>query len=91
MATTALPPTMRTWKYGSAAGRLENDLKLHASETLPKAGSDQHLIKVLALSLNPVDFKPAEAPLVGRFAVKYPMEDAVEASRRLKTGRRQER
>jgi NADPH:quinone reductase-like Zn-dependent oxidoreductase len=30
------------------------------------------LIKVVAVGLNPVDFKPAEAPLVGRFAVKYP-------------------
>jgi len=72
MATTTLPPTMRIWKYASAAGGLENNLKLHASETLPKPGPTQHLIKVLAVSLNPVDFKPAEAPLVGRFAVKYP-------------------
>jgi NADPH:quinone reductase-like Zn-dependent oxidoreductase len=63
---------MRVWKYASAAGGLENNLQLHASEPLPKPGPDQHLIKVLAVGLNPVDFKPAEAPLVGRFAVKYP-------------------
>ena len=63
---------MRIWKYASAAGGLENNLRLHTSEALPKPGPDQHLIKVLAVGLNPVDFKPAEAPLVGRFAVKYP-------------------
>ncbi|GAB7329961.1 hypothetical protein MBLNU13_g01660t2 [Cladosporium sp. NU13] len=63
---------MRVWKYASAAGGLENNLKLHTSEALPKPSPNQHLIKVLAVGLNPVDFKPAEAPLVGRFAVKYP-------------------
>jgi NADPH:quinone reductase-like Zn-dependent oxidoreductase len=72
MATSTLPPTMRVWKYASAAGGLENNLKLHTSLALPKPGPDQHLLKVLAVGLNPVDFKPAEAPLVGRFAVKYP-------------------
>lgn len=72
MATTALPPTMRIWKYASATGGIENNLKLHTSEALPKPRPDQHLIKVLAVGLNPVDFKPAEAPVVGRFAVKYP-------------------
>ena len=63
---------MRVWKYASAAGGLEKHLSLHTSEPLPKRDPDQHLIKVLAVGLNPVDFKPAEAPLVGRFAVKYP-------------------
>lgn len=61
MATATLPSTMRIWKYASAAGGLENNLKLHTSEALPKPRPDQHLIKVLAVGLNPVDFKPAEA------------------------------
>ena len=63
---------MRVWEYASAAGGLENNLKLHSLEALPKPGPSQHLIKVLAVGLNPEDFKPAEAALVGRFAVKYP-------------------
>jgi NADPH:quinone reductase-like Zn-dependent oxidoreductase len=74
---------MRVWKYASAAGGLENNLKLHASEPLPKPGPNQHLIKVLAVGLNPVDFKPAEAPFVGRFAVKYPATPGFDIAGRL--------
>lgn len=72
MAAATTPQAMRIWKYTSAKGGLENNLKLHTSEPLPKPRPDQHLIKVVAVGLNPVDFKPAEAPFIGRFAVKKP-------------------
>ena len=72
MAAITLPATMRVWKYASAGGGLDKNLVLHKSEPLPKPRPDQHLIKVVAVGLNPVDYKPAEAPIIGRFAVKKP-------------------
>jgi NADPH:quinone reductase-like Zn-dependent oxidoreductase len=64
MADTTLPSTMRVWKYASAKGGLEKNLTLYTSDPLPKPGPNQHLIKVLVVGLNPVDFKPAEAPFL---------------------------
>ncbi|TKA52116.1 hypothetical protein B0A55_13651, partial [Friedmanniomyces simplex] len=63
---------MRIWKYASAQGGLENHLRLHTAEPLPRPNTKQHLIQVLAVGLNPVDYKPAEAPLVGSLIVKKP-------------------
>jgi NADPH:quinone reductase-like Zn-dependent oxidoreductase len=85
MAEATLPSTMRVWKYASAEGGLEKNLTLHTSEPLPKPGPNQHLIKVLAVGLNPVDFKPAEAPFVGRFAVKKPATPGFDVAGRIVT------
>jgi NADPH:quinone reductase-like Zn-dependent oxidoreductase len=63
---------MRIWKYDSTDGGLERHLKLYPSEPLPKPSPSQHLIRVAAVALNPVDYKAPEAPLIGRFAVKKP-------------------
>nr|POE53635.1 zinc-type alcohol dehydrogenase-like protein c16a3.02c [Quercus suber] len=70
--TISAPSMMRIWKYASTDGGLEKNLVLHKSEPLPTPSTSQHLIKVIAAGLNPVDYKPAEAPLVGRIAVKKP-------------------
>lgn len=85
MANARLPSTMRVWKYASAEGGLEKNLRLHTSEPLPKPGPNQHLIKVLAVGLNPVDFKPAEAPVIGRIAVKKPATPGFDVSGRIVT------
>jgi NADPH:quinone reductase-like Zn-dependent oxidoreductase len=63
---------MRIWKYDSTDGGLEANLKLYSSEPLPKPGPSQHLIKIVAVGLNPVDYKAPEAPIIGRLAVKKP-------------------
>jgi len=63
---------MRIWKYKSTDGGLEKHLELYSSESLPTPSPNQHLIRVVAVGLNPVDYKPSEAPLIGRFAVKKP-------------------
>jgi len=63
---------MRIWRYDSTVGGLEEHLKLHSSEPLPKPSPTQHLIRVVAVALNPVDFKAPEAPFIGRFAFKKP-------------------
>lgn len=85
MAAPTIPSRMRVWKYSSATGGLQKNLVLHASETLPKPGPDQHLIKVLAVGLNPVDFKPAEAPFLGRFAVLKPATPGFDVAGRIVT------
>lgn len=72
MATTSLPSTMRIWRYSSTVGGVEKNLHLDTSTPLPQPKPTQHLLRVLAVGLNPVDFKPAEAPVIGRFAISKP-------------------
>ncbi|KAI8586476.1 hypothetical protein BDZ88DRAFT_429012 [Geranomyces variabilis] len=62
-ASPPLPPTMRIWKYSTPAGGIENNMRL-VEEPLPTPSRNKHLVQVLAVGLNPVDFKPAEARIV---------------------------
>ncbi|KIW49693.1 hypothetical protein PV05_11347 [Exophiala xenobiotica] len=76
-STQSIPSVMRAWQYSSTHGGLERNLVLNESAALPphddKAlGKDKVLVQVLAASLNPVDYKFVELPLVGRMAVKTP-------------------
>lgn len=45
---------------------------------LPTPKPDQHLVKVLAAALNPVDYKPAEIPGVARFAITKPATPGID-------------
>ncbi|KAK3068626.1 hypothetical protein LTR53_013659 [Teratosphaeriaceae sp. CCFEE 6253] len=85
MANDSLPSTMRLWKYATTQGGLEKHLRLHTSEPLPRPTSKQHLIQVLAVGLNPVDFKPAEAPVVGGFMVTKPATPGFDIAGRIVT------
>ena len=78
MAATSVPTTMRAWQYSSTKGGLEKNLKLNASAALPVPKSDQHLVKIIATALNPVDYKPAELPLVGRIAITKPATPGID-------------
>lgn len=69
MAKASPPSTIRAWQYTSTKGGLENTLRLNSSALLPKPKPNQHLIKVIATALNPVDYKPAEIPYLGRLIV----------------------
>jgi len=60
---------MRAWQYASTKGGLEKNLKLNPSAPLPTVKPNQNLIQIIAVALNPVDFKPAEIPFAGRFLV----------------------
>lgn len=53
---------MRAWQYSATKGGLEKNLKLNASAPIPvpKDPSKQHVIQVLSVCLNPVDYKVAE-------------------------------
>ncbi|KAL2074670.1 hypothetical protein VTL71DRAFT_8449 [Oculimacula yallundae] len=68
------PPatTMRAWQYSSTAGGIEKTMKINPSAPVPKPKPNQHLVKVLATAINPVDYKPAEVPIIGRLLVSYP-------------------
>ncbi|EKD20011.1 uncharacterized protein L3040_002311 [Drepanopeziza brunnea f. sp. 'multigermtubi'] len=68
-----LAMTMRAWQYSSTKnGGLDQNLKLNPSARIPTPKPNQHLVQILATALNPVDYKPAEIPLVGRVLVSYP-------------------
>lgn len=72
MATFNLPSTIRTWQYTSTRGGLEKNLKLNPCAPLPVPSPTQSLVRIIAVALNPVDYKPAEIPIAGRLLVpKY--------------------
>lgn len=73
-----LPVTMRAWEYSETSGGIEANLKLNPDAPLPKTNPDQHLVRILAAALNPVDYKPAEIPIAGRFIVKKPATPCVD-------------
>ncbi|KAL1588966.1 hypothetical protein WHR41_02521 [Cladosporium halotolerans] len=68
---SALGDTMRAAAYESTAGGLHKNLKATSSWPLPKnaknLSKDQTLVRVSYASLNPVDYKVPELPLLGRF------------------------
>ena len=72
----SIPKTMKAWQFSSTSPTLEKNLKLNNSSTLPptatKLAADTVLVQVLAVSLNPVDFKFPEIPLLGRLMVGSP-------------------
>ncbi|KAF9701558.1 hypothetical protein EKO04_000407 [Ascochyta lentis] len=72
--TTDLPATMRAWQWRTCTTTLEDALTLNPSAPLPNRtlAPGESLIKIHAASLNPVDYKLAELPLVGRFAIPKP-------------------
>lgn len=72
MAQPQIPKTMRAWQYTTTTGGLENNLKLNESATVPTPKKSEHLVRILASALNPVDYKPAEVALLSRLAIPKP-------------------
>jgi NADPH:quinone reductase-like Zn-dependent oxidoreductase len=75
--------SMRAWQYHTASGGVENNLKLNEHTPLPSTTPDQHLVQVIALALNPIDYKPAETPLVGRFMIPKPATPGIDFTGRI--------
>ncbi len=82
---------MKAWQFASASPTVEKNLKLNTSAPLP-AGStslpaDRILVQVLAVSLNPVDHKLPEIPLLGRLITGSPATPSIDyAGRVVATG-----
>jgi NADPH:quinone reductase-like Zn-dependent oxidoreductase len=67
--STSIPSTFKAWQYSSAKGGIESNLKINPSVSVPKPKPNQHIIQVIAVALNPVDYKPAENPIINRLAI----------------------
>lgn len=45
---------------------------VNSSTAIPKSKPDLYLVQVIGTALNPIDYKQAEVPLTGRFAIMKP-------------------
>jgi NADPH:quinone reductase-like Zn-dependent oxidoreductase len=75
-ATLNVPMTMKAWQWSQCNDTFENALSLNCLVPLPTfkrpLASGQSLIQVHAAALNPVDYKLAEVPVLGRMAISKP-------------------
>ncbi len=71
---------MRAWQYTSTKSGIEKNLHINASAPVPQPKSDQHLIRTIAIALNPVDYKIAEIPGMTRFAITKPATPGIDFS-----------
>jgi NADPH:quinone reductase-like Zn-dependent oxidoreductase len=76
---------MRAWQYKGVKGGLENNLKLNADVPMPvaKDPKKEHLIQVLAVCLNPVDYKIAE--LLPSFIIPKPATPGIDLVGKIET------
>ena len=69
---------MKAWQFSSTMGGLENNLKINSSAAIPTPKPDHHLVRILAIALNPVDYKPADVQLIHRLAVPKPATPGID-------------
>jgi NADPH:quinone reductase-like Zn-dependent oxidoreductase len=74
--STSRPETMKAWQWSACSSTLEKAITLNHAASLPifkrPLASGESLVKVYAAALNPVDYKLAELPVVGRMAIPKP-------------------
>ena len=65
---------MRAWQFSATGGGIEANMKLNDKATPPpaKLSPDQVFVEIISMSLNPVDYKLPEVPLLGRMIVSKP-------------------
>lgn len=69
MTTPTVLKTMSAWQFTGTKGGIDKALHINPLANLPTPKPNQHLIRILACALNPVDYKVAELPLVGSLIV----------------------
>ncbi|KAL5384141.1 hypothetical protein DPSP01_005615 [Paraphaeosphaeria sporulosa] len=69
-----IPTTMRAWQWTTCPTTLESALSLNTDAPVPSRplAPGESLVRVHAAALNPVDYKLAELPLIGRLAIPKP-------------------
>ncbi|KAL2831297.1 hypothetical protein BJY01DRAFT_226707 [Aspergillus pseudoustus] len=79
MVTTATKPrSIFAWQYASTKGGLEENLQFHDKFPMPQMPSSgvASIIQVLAVSLNPQDYKLPEMGFAGKLATRPPATPA---------------
>jgi len=81
---------MKAWQFSATKGGLEKHFTFNPSASAPpssKLSPEQVLIEVISMSLNPVDYKIPELPLVGRLLIPRPASPGIDfCGRVLSTG-----
>lgn len=78
MATVSLPTTMKAVRWTSSSGGIQAHFQVVDIPLPSQANSlppDSTLVKVAYSSVNPVDYKFPETPLMGRFLNRIPCSD----------------
>jgi len=74
--STTIPTTMRASQWTSATGGLEKNLKLNQNAAMPKnidpLPADSVLVKIAYSTLNPVDYKVPEMPILPSLLLTKP-------------------
>jgi NADPH:quinone reductase-like Zn-dependent oxidoreductase len=75
-----MPATMKASQFSSTSGGLENHLKVDPAVSPPPATltPEQVSVEVISMSTNPIDYKLAELPLVGRFIASVPASPGID-------------
>lgn len=71
---------MKAMQFSSTSGGLEKHLKLNPNASPPPAtlSPEQAYVEVISMSLNPVDYKVAELPLIGGLIVPKPASPGID-------------
>ena len=69
---------MRAWQYTTNSGPLEKRLKLNITAAVPQPKPTQHLVRIVSVALNPVDFKPADVSIVSRLMIRKPATPGID-------------
>lgn len=70
MANQSTPAKMQSYQYTASTGPIESSLTLK-NVAVPTPSSSQILIRTSAASLNPIDYKLAEAPFAASYLTRY--------------------
>lgn len=85
--SSSIPTTMKAWQFSQVTGGIEKNLKLNNSAPLPpnanSLAADQVLVQVLFATLNPVDYKFAQIPVLGNLIIKKPSSPGLDFSGRV--------
>ncbi|KAF2716519.1 NAD(P)-binding protein [Polychaeton citri CBS 116435] len=83
-SVSSLPTSMRAAQWTSNTGGLERNLRVNSEAKLPKDANalpkDSILVRVAYSSLNPVDYKLPELPLLGNFLFSKPATPGLDFS-----------